>query len=133
VWQPGIDQCAAIMPRFISATRHQARTDPATHRSRAHYRQAAIIATNSAVAAGLPVCPTVRPCRPADTAASAAHARRPRTAVDDEHPGGVARRGRSRTPAWLARWRPALRLRAASAVPPSLPSSRLILPPRVGR
>ncbi len=53
-WWLGSDQCTATMPRFITATTHQAREGPAVHSSRAQKSHAANIATTSTATTGLP-------------------------------------------------------------------------------
>src|SRR5882757_1915674 len=65
---------------FISPMTHQARSVPRSHRSRAQYTHARIIAANSTPATTLDAWPSIAACRPAELSASAAHARRPTTA-----------------------------------------------------
>src|SRR6476660_4386391 len=64
---------------FISPTTHHARRVPRSHRSRAQYTQATIIAASSPPATKFGAWPSITACRPAELNASTAHARRPTT------------------------------------------------------
>src|SRR3979411_355948 len=65
---------------FVRPTTPQARSVPRSHRSRAQYTHARIIAASSTPATTLDAWPSIAACRPAELNASAAHALRPITA-----------------------------------------------------